>query len=88
MPANATQVLWLTLYFAVLGWSGYEPIDLYTWVLEVAPAIIGLVLIVTTRRSFPLTPLLYFLILIHCIILMIGGHYTYAEVPLFDMIKE
>ncbi|KZY78813.1 hypothetical protein A3741_21090, partial [Oleiphilus sp. HI0069] len=56
--------------------------------LEVAPAIIGLVLIVTTRRSFPLTPLLYFLILIHCIILMIGGHYTYAEVPLFDMIKE
>ncbi|KZZ38982.1 DUF2238 domain-containing protein, partial [Oleiphilus sp. HI0086] len=47
-----------------------------------------LVLIVTTRRSFPLTPLLYFLILIHCIILMIGGHYTYAEVPLFDMIKE
>lgn len=88
MPANATQVLWLTLYFAVLGWSGYEPKDLYTWVLEVAPAIIGLVLIVATRRSFPLTPLLYCLILIHCIILMIGGHYTYAEVPLFDMIKE
>ncbi len=45
---------------------------------------IGGILLVLTIRSFPLTPLLYFLILLHCIVLMVGGHYTYAEVPLFD----
>ncbi len=48
------------------------------------PALIGIVLIVATYRSFRLTPLLYFFILMHCLILMVGGHYTYAEVPLFD----
>lgn len=49
---------------------------------------IGLALLIFTYRSFELTPLVYVLILIHCIILMIGGHYTYAEVPLFDWLKE
>lgn len=58
-----------------------------TWVLEVAPAIIGIVILAMTYKTFPLTPLLYLLILIHCVILMVGGHYTYAEVPLFDTLK-
>jgi putative membrane protein len=80
--------VWLLAYCLVFAWSAYEPKDLYTWFLEVLPAIIGLALIAFTRKSFPLSPLLYILILIHCIILMIGGHYTYAEVPLFDTIKE
>lgn len=48
------------------------------------PALIGIVLIAATYNSFRLTPLLYFFILVHCVILMVGGHYTYAEVPLFD----
>lgn len=52
--------------------------------LEVLPALIGIVLLAVTYNSFRLTPLLYFFILVHCIILMVGGHYTYAEVPLFD----
>ncbi|MGH1461786.1 MAG: DUF2238 domain-containing protein [Neptuniibacter sp.] len=65
-------------------WSAIEPKDQFTWFLEVLPALVGAVLLVTTRNSFPLTPLLYLLILIHCVILMVGGHYTYAEVPLFD----
>ena len=52
--------------------------------LEVAPAIIGGILLAATWNSFRLTPLLYFFVLVHCIILMVGGHYTYAEVPLFD----
>lgn len=56
--------------------------------MEVAPAIIGAALLVFTYNSFRLTPLVYSLILIHCIILMIGGHYTYAEVPLFDSLKD
>ena len=59
-----------------------------TWVLEAGPAIIGLVVMARTRQSFPLTPLLYFWVLLHCIVLMIGAKYTYAEVPLFDWISE
>lgn len=76
--------LWLLVFFIVLLWSGYQPKDNLTWWLEVAPALIGLVLLVMTYRSFPLTRLLYIWILLHCIVLMIGGHYTYAEVPFFD----
>ncbi len=82
------KYLWLSLFFVVLLWSGVNPKDQFTWFLEVAPALIGVVLIVVTYKKFPLTPLLYTLILIHMIILMVGGHYTYAEVPLFDTIKE
>ena len=82
------QVLWVVLFLAVLVWSGVNPKDTYTWILEVAPAIIAFVLLAWTRKSFPLTPLVYALILIHCIILMVGGHYTYAEVPLFTWISE
>jgi putative membrane protein len=82
------KTLWLIIFFAVLIWSGINPKDTYTWILEVSPAIIGLTLLVWTYKSFPLTPLLYILILIHCIILMVGGHYTYAEVPLFDWLKD
>ncbi|QKF80785.1 DUF2238 domain-containing protein [Halarcobacter ebronensis] len=82
------KYLWLTLFFAVFIWSGINPKDYFTWILEVFPAIIGLFVLALTYNSFRLTTLLYALILIHCIILMIGGHYTYAEVPLFDTIKE
>ena len=53
-----------------------------------APALIGAVLLAVTYRSFRLTPLLYFFILVHCIILMVGGYYTYAEVPLFDWLRD
>ena len=71
-----------------LIWSGIDPKDQFTWFLEVFPALIGFVILLVTYKKFPLTPLLYTLILIHMIVLMIGGHYTYAEVPLFDWIKE
>ncbi|MCF8467134.1 MAG: DUF2238 domain-containing protein [Sneathiella sp.] len=81
------RILWLGIYFAVLIWSGINPKDYFIWFLEVVPALIGLVVMAATYRTFPLTPLLYTLILIHSVILMVGGHYTYAEVPLFDAIK-
>ena len=80
--------LWLSLFFVTLVWSGIDPKDYLTWVLEVLPAVIGLVILVATRRTFPLTCLTYTLILFHCIILMVGGHYTYAEVPLFDWLSD
>ncbi len=82
------KYIWLIIFTTVFIWSGIEPKDRLTWVLEVAPAVIGLSIMVYTYNSFRLTPLLYILILIHCIILMVGGHYTYAEVPLFEYLKE
>lgn len=80
-------VLWGAVFTLVLLWSGYQPKDTLTWFLEVAPALIGAALLLYTYRRFALTPMLYLLILAHCIVLMVGGHYTYAEVPLFDAIK-
>ena len=81
-------IAWLVVFFAVLVWSAIAPHDYPTWFLEVFPALIGLVALALTRARFPLTTLAYVLVLAHCVILMVGGHYTYAEVPLFDWIKE
>ena len=81
---SAAVALWIAVFSAVLVWSGIGPKDRLTWVLEVAPAVIGAVVLAATYRRFTLTPLLYWLILVHSIILMVGGHYTYAEVPYFD----
>ncbi len=78
------KIFWITAFFLVLLWSGISPKDRFTWFLEVFPAIIGGIVLAVTWQRFRLTPLTYGLILIHCIILMIGGHYTYAEVPFFD----
>ena len=88
MTISKNNLAWIFVFFAVLTWSAIEPFDRLTWWLEVIPALLGLVLIIITRRSFPLTPLVYALILIHAIILMVGGHYTYAEVPLGDWFSE
>jgi putative membrane protein len=65
----------------ILVWSGIAPRDRFTWLLEVAPVLIGAPILVATRKRFPLTRLVYTLLLIHAIILMVGGKYTYAEVP-------
>lgn len=81
-------LVWLAIFFSVLTWSAINPAERATWWLEVIPALVGLGLLIYTRRSFPLTPLCYWLILIHSIILMVGGHYTYAEVPLGDWVAQ
>ena len=82
------MIAWIVIFLAVLIWSAINPFDYPTWWLEVLPALLGGAIIWYTRDSFPLTRLAYILILIHCIVLMVGGHYTYAEVPLFDWIGE
>ncbi|UTW02488.1 DUF2238 domain-containing protein [Amphritea atlantica] len=82
------RILWIITFTATLLWSAINPKDQFTWFLEVAPALIGAAVLALTWKKYPLTPLLYVLILIHCLILMVGGHYTYAEVPLFDWISE
>lgn len=88
MKSHIYKTIWLLIFSSVLIWSAIEPKDKFTWFLEVLPAIIAIIILAFTYKSFPLTPLLYILILIHSIILMVGGHYTYAEVPLFDWLKE
>jgi putative membrane protein len=72
----------LILFILALAWSAVRPHDYFTWWLEVFPALIGVVLLIATARRFPLTPLLYVLLFLHALILIVGGHYTYAEVPL------
>jgi len=68
--------------------SAIHPHDRLTWLLEVFPFFIAVTLLFATWRRFPLTPLLYRLILIHAIILFAGGHYTYAEVPFGHWLQE
>ncbi len=82
------QQLWLLIFFTVLTWSVISPHDYPTWILETLPALIALLVMAMTRRTFPLTSLLYVLVLLHSILLMVGAHYTYAEVPLFDWISQ
>lgn len=81
MNRSPAALAWLTIFLCVLGWSAWRPHDYPTWWLEVSPALIGLFILGVTRERFPLTTLTYVLILVHSIILMVGGHYTYAEVP-------
>jgi len=85
---NPRTLSWLVLFFAVLIWSAINPAERGTWWLEVLPALAGLALLVYTRKSFPLTPLCYWLILVHSVILMVGGHYTYAEVPIGEWLEQ
>ncbi len=79
---------WAAVFLGVLLWSAYEPMDWTIWMLEVAPAVVGAVILAFTRKRFPLSALTYVLILTHCVILIVGGHYTYAEVPLGDWVQD
>ncbi len=79
---------WIIIFLGVLIWSGIGPRDFMTWCLEVSPAVIGGAVLWLTRERFPLTAMTYTLILIHCVILMVGGHYTYAEVPIGEWFQE
>jgi putative membrane protein len=78
----------LSVYVVALFWSCTNPKDGFTCFLEIIPAILGLLVLVFTFKKFRFTNLTYSLILAQCLILFIGGHYTYAEVPLFESIKE
>lgn len=78
----------LILLCALLIWSAINPKEYFTWFLEVLPAVLGILVLIFTFKSFQFTNFLYLLIFFHCAILIIGGHYTYAEVPLFDWLRE
>ncbi len=73
---------------AILAWSAVRPHDYPTWSMEVAPVVIALPILLKTYRRFPFTPLVYTLMWAHCILLIIGGHYTYAEMPVFNGLRD
>jgi putative membrane protein len=88
MTSQTKQISWMIVFTGVLIWSAIAPKDMFTWLLEVFPALLGAGILWVTRKSYPLTQLTYVLILVHCVILMVGGHYTYAEVPLGDWMRD
>ncbi len=81
-------VLCLSVVSLIFIWSAILPHDRFTWFLETIPVMVVIPLLGITYQKFRFTNLLYALIAIHCIILLIGGHYTYAQVPLFDWIRD
>lgn len=85
MMNKAALSIWMLIFMAVFAWSAIEPHDYLTWFLEVSPALIGAIVVVYCYlKQIPLTPLMLWLVLLHCVILIIGGHYTYALVPWFE----
>ena len=88
MPGRSVHTALLGAVLLVLFWSGVRPHDYFTWFLEVLPALLGLTILIATYRRFRFTTLVYGLIAVHAVILMVGGHYTYAEMPLFNWIRD
>jgi putative membrane protein len=88
MKNQKYHILLLLLFTAIFVWSMINPHDRFTWFLEVLPAVIGLVVLVIIYPKFKFTNLVYSLILVHATILLVGGHYTYAEVPMFNWLRD
>jgi putative membrane protein len=91
MSHGGRRIVPIVLLIATLGvfiWSAVHPRDRVTWVLETFPVMLAVPLLVTTFRRFPLTTLAYMLIFAHACILCIGGHYTYAQVPAFNWLRD
>lgn len=78
----------LAALLGAMAWSAIGPLDRLTWWLEALPVLIVLPLLAATYSRFPLTPLAYALIWVHCLILLVGAHYTYAEVPPFNWLRD
>jgi putative membrane protein len=88
LPTSFVPFACLIVTVAVFIWSGIDPYDRFTWWMEIAPVLIALPVLLLTWKRFRLTNLLYALIAVHAVILMVGGHYTYARVPVFDFLRD
>ena len=88
MSKPNTPLTMLAALIVLLAWSVIEPRDQFTWFLEVVPVLIGVPALMYTYRRFRLTNLTYALIFVHAAILIVGGHYTYAENPLFNWLRD
>lgn len=82
------MMILLAVFVAVFAWSAIRPHDYFTWFLEVVPAIVGLAVLAAVYGRFRFTTLVYVVLLLHAIVLMVGGHYTYAEVPLGHWVQD
>jgi putative membrane protein len=78
----------LGTFLLILGWSGIHPKDHFIWILEVFPAIVGAIVLVAIYSKVRLTMLVYCLIWLHALVLILGGHWTYAEMPLFNWLRD
>jgi putative membrane protein len=88
MTSDRRLILFTTLLAPIVFWSGWAPHDRLTWFLEVLPVLIGVPLIWIYQRKFPLSTLLLVLIWLHCVVLVVGGRYTYALVPLGEWARD
>ena len=88
MKINKYLKVLIVIFFLILIWSVINPKDMFTWFLEVFPALFGFIILALTYKKLRFTNFCYTFILIHCSILFVGGHYTYAEVPLFNWIRD
>lgn len=88
MRDDIFNLLLLLAVLAVCGWSVFDPPDLTVWWMEAAPALAGIALLTAFYGKFRFTRLVYVLVFVHCVILLVGARYTYAEVPLFNEIRD
>ena len=78
----------LAIFILATAWSGYKPYETGLWFLEAGMCLVGVAILMFTYNRFRLTDMTYYFILLHIIILLVGAHYSYAKVPLFDWIKD
>jgi putative membrane protein len=88
LPSRGEGIALVVIVVAVLIWSGIMPNDALTWIMEVIWVVVGLPLVLLTWKRFPLTRLLCWLLAVHAVILMVGGHYTYVEVPVGNWLRD
>jgi len=86
--SSKVNVFLLIIVTIVFTWSVFKPAKFLTWAAEISPAVVVLIIVISTYKKFRLTSLSYFIIAILSILTFIGGHYTYEEVPLFNWIKD
>ena len=86
--SGGAPVFLILLVTGVFAWSAWSPHDRFTWWLEIIPVLVAALILVPTWRPFPLTHLAYTLIAFHCVVLMVGGKYTYEQVPLFNWLRD
>ena len=88
MTSRRWHIALLLTFALILVWSGFRPLDRFVWFLEVFPAIVGAMVLMVLYPRVKLTMLVYCLIWLHALVLMLGGHWTYAEMPLFNWLRD
>lgn len=89
MTINQEKLTWLIIVLASLLYSAIDPVaDRLTWFMETVPVMVAIPILLLTHRRFPLTPVTIRIIAVFALILIVGGHYTYAENPLFNWIRD